>query len=84
MKHKTIPQLKTDLAYNLKRMRTEKGLAQEQLALEADVNRTVVRKIECGVTSPSLDILLRLVNRLAVGLADLLVVRRRRSLQILI
>lgn len=75
MKQKTIAQVKADLAYNLKRIRAEKGLAQERLALEAEVDRTVVSKIERAVTNPSLEILLRLANRLDVELADLLVAK---------
>lgn len=70
MKHKTIAQVKIDLSHNLKRIRTEMGLAQERLALEAEVDRTVVSKIERAVTNPSLDVLLRLANRLDVELAD--------------
>ena len=75
MKQKTIEQVKADLAYNLKTIRLAVGLAQERLALEADVDRTVVSKIERAVTNPSLDVLLRLANRLNVELADLLAAR---------
>lgn len=72
MKNKTIDQVKADLARNLKSIRLSKGLAQERLALEADVDRTVVSKIERAVTNPSLDVLLRLANMLDVELIDLL------------
>jgi len=72
MKQKTIEQVKDDLAHNLKRIRLDRGLAQERLALESEVDRTVVSKIERAVTNPSLDVLLRLANRLDVELADLL------------
>jgi transcriptional regulator with XRE-family HTH domain len=72
MRQKTIEQVKADLAQNLKAIRLARGLAQERLALEADVDRTVVSKIERAVTNPSLDVLLRLANRLDVELADLL------------
>ena len=75
MKHKTIEQVKADLAYNLKTIPLAVGLAQERLALEADVGRPVVSKIERAVTNPSLDVLLRLANRLDVELADLLAAR---------
>jgi len=71
-KHATLAKIKEDLARNLKRIRLEKGFAQERLALEADVDRTVVSKIERGVTNPSLEILLRLANQLEVELTDLL------------
>jgi transcriptional regulator with XRE-family HTH domain len=72
MQNYSIDQLKVDLATNLKSVRLAKGLAQEKLALEAGVDRTVVSKIERGVTNPSLEILLRLANFLDVQVSDLL------------
>jgi len=68
----TIDQLRSNLALNLKSIRMEKGLAQERLALEAGVDRTVVSKIERAVTNPSLEILLRLANQLDVEVGQLL------------
>ena len=62
MRPKTFEDLRDDLAANLKAIRKAKGLAQERLALDAGVDRTVVSKIERGVTNPSLEILLRLAN----------------------
>jgi transcriptional regulator with XRE-family HTH domain len=70
--NQTLDQLKADLAFNLKSIRNQRGLAQERLALEAEVDRTVVSKIERAVTNPSLDILLRLANRLDVEVSVLL------------
>ena len=72
MKHTTLEQLRSNLALNLKMVRKSKGLAQEKLALEAEVDRTVVSKIERAVTNPSLEILLRLANHLEIEVADLL------------
>lgn len=72
MHTKTLDDLKSDLAQNLKSIRTKKGFAQERLALEAGVDRTVVSKIERAVTNPSLEILLRLANQLEVEVADFL------------
>ena len=69
----SLDQLKTNLATNLKAIRLQKGYAQEKLALEAGVDRTVVSKIERGVTNPSLEILLRLANLLDVKVSDLLI-----------
>ena len=71
MHQKTLTQVRHDLALNLKEIRAERGLAQERLALDAGVDRTVVSKIERAVTNPSLEILLRLANQLEVELADL-------------
>ena len=57
---------------NLRRIRLEKGLAQEKLALEANVDRTFVSKIERQIGNPSLEILLRLANRLEVPVSILI------------
>jgi transcriptional regulator with XRE-family HTH domain len=68
----TLDQLRSNLALNLKSIRMVKGLAQERLALDAGVDRTVVSKIERAVTNPSLEILLRLANQLDVEVGQLL------------
>jgi transcriptional regulator with XRE-family HTH domain len=64
--------VKTDIAVNLKNIRKSQNIAQEKLALEAGVDRTFVSKIERGIGNPSLEVLLRLANRLGVSVADLL------------
>jgi len=72
MNKKTLEEVRLDLAMNLKAIRAEKGLAQERLALDAGVDRTVVSKIERAKTNPSLDVLLRLANHLDTTLARIL------------
>jgi transcriptional regulator with XRE-family HTH domain len=72
MPPKTLQELRYDLAANLKSLRKSAGIAQERLALDAGVDRTVVSKIERGVTNPSLEILLRLANQLNVPVGQLL------------
>ena len=69
---KTLEEVKTDIAFNLKNIRKSQSIAQERLALEAGVDRTFVSKIERGIGNPSLEVLLRLANRLGVSVADLL------------
>lgn len=69
---KTIEDVKKDIAINLKRVRLSRNIAQERLALEAGVDRTFVSKIERGIGNPSLEVLLRLANRLDVSLSELL------------
>jgi len=64
MRHRTSEELKAGIASNLKAIRKAKGLAQERLALDAVLDRTVEIKTERGVTNPSSDILLRLTNHL--------------------
>lgn len=70
--HKTLEEVKSDIAVNLKNIRKSRNIAQEKLALESGVDRTFVSKIERGIGNPSLEILLRLANRLEVTVADLL------------
>ena len=60
------------LSENIKTLRKERNLAQERLALEAGVDRTVVSKIERHVSNPSLEILVKLAFTLKVPLAQLL------------
>ncbi len=69
---KTIEQVRDDLARNLKRIRKVRGVAQERLAFDAGVDRTVVSKVERAVGNPSLETLLKLANQLDATLADLL------------
>jgi transcriptional regulator with XRE-family HTH domain len=72
MQNKTLEEVRHDLALNLRTLRLAKGLAQERLALDAGVDRTVVSKIERAITNPSLEILLRLANQLDTSLSRLL------------
>jgi transcriptional regulator with XRE-family HTH domain len=62
----TVATLKSNLPQRFLR-----GIAQERLALDAGVDRTVVSKIERAVTNPSIEILLKLANQLDVDLNDL-------------
>ena len=70
---RTIEQVRQDIARNLRKYRTLRGIAQETLAFEADVDRTMVSKIERAVTNPSVITLLKLANSLQISLSDLLV-----------
>lgn len=72
MHKKNLDDLKADLAVNLRTIRLSKGIAQERLAFDAGVDRTVVSKIERAVTNPSLDVLLRLANQLDIEVSELL------------
>lgn len=61
------------LSENIKSLRKERNLAQERLALEAGIDRTVVSKIERQVSNPSLEILIKLASTLNVQVASLLI-----------
>jgi transcriptional regulator with XRE-family HTH domain len=72
MYEKDYVRYKAKLSKNIKNFRRELGLAQEKLALEAGVDRTLVSKIEREISNPSLEILIRLSSTLNVTVADLL------------
>jgi transcriptional regulator with XRE-family HTH domain len=64
--------LRQVFAANLRRLRHEKGLSQEDLAYEADVNRTYMSKLEKGGSYPGLKIIGKLAAVLGVQPAELL------------
>ena len=72
MWEKELGKRKAALAANIKAIRLEKGLAQERLALDAGVDRTLVSKIERQIANPSLEILVKLSTTLKVPITALL------------
>jgi len=64
----SMDDVRTRLATNLRRLRAEREISQERLALEAGVDRTMLSKIERRVSNPSIETLLKLANRLSVDL----------------
>lgn len=71
------------VAWNLRRVRVARDISQENLAFDADVDRTTISGIERGNFNPSLDLLDRLAAALAVDLVDLFAVpdTKRPTLQ---
>ena len=59
-------------ATNLRRIRHEKGISQESLAHEADVNRTYMSKLEAGGSYVGLEVMVKLADVLGVEPADFL------------
>jgi transcriptional regulator with XRE-family HTH domain len=64
--------LRQVFAANLRRLRHAKGLSQEDLAYEADVNRSYMSKLEKGGSYPGLEIIGKLSTILGVEPAELL------------
>ena len=64
--------LRQVFAANLRRLRHAKGLSQEDLAYEADVNRSYMSTLERGATYPGLEIIVKLACVLGVEPAELL------------
>jgi transcriptional regulator with XRE-family HTH domain len=54
----------TLVARNLRRLRVGRGLSQENLALDAEVDRTYVSRMERGLENPTVAILERLAGAL--------------------
>jgi transcriptional regulator with XRE-family HTH domain len=71
--------LRQVFATNLRRLRHAKGISQENLAYEADVNRTYMSKIEKGATWVGLEIIGKVATVLEVEPAELLRLPPRRS-----
>jgi transcriptional regulator with XRE-family HTH domain len=60
------------IADNVRRLRTERGLSQEEMAELADFHRTYVSQLERCVTNISVDGLERLAIAFGVDILDLL------------
>lgn len=68
----TLPALKQTLSSNIKRIRKEKGISQEKLALKANVDRSYMSELERCLANPSIEALLKISNALEVNPSDLL------------
>lgn len=64
--------IKLRLAHNLKRLRLDKGLSQEQLAFEANIHRTYISDVERAARNPTVTVLERLASALQVRECELL------------
>lgn len=56
----------------IQQLRKQRGLSQERLALEADVDRRYMSDIENGKRNISLDIMERIASRLGIDVSELL------------
>jgi len=59
------------IAWNLRQLRSTLGVTQENLAVDANIDRTVVSDLERGRHNASIDLLDRLAIALAVDVAVL-------------
>ena len=59
------------LAFNLRRLRLERGISQERLAADAGVDRAYVSELERKRGNATVDLLDKLVGPLEVALSEL-------------
>lgn len=71
--------LREVFATNLRQLRHNKGISQEDLAYEADINRTYISKLEKGMSYPGLEIIGKLATVLGVEPAALLKLPARKK-----
>jgi transcriptional regulator with XRE-family HTH domain len=67
-----LPSARVRVGENIRRLRKEKGLSQEELAEVAEFHRTYVSQLERCVTNISIDGLERLAQALEVDITELL------------
>ena len=61
------------LGRNVRRLRQQRGLTQEQLAFDAEIDLTYLGGIERGRRNPSLLVIVRIADALSVPVPKLLV-----------
>ena len=66
------------MARNLRVLRKQKGLSQEELAFQAGINRNYVGQIEREEKSPTVDIVEKLATALNAEPVELFVMKTRR------
>jgi transcriptional regulator with XRE-family HTH domain len=59
------------VAKNLRRIRVARGIAQEALAVDAQIDRTYVSRLERNLENPTVLVLERLAKALGCGIVDL-------------
>ena len=64
--------LRNTVARNLRRLRSEKGWTQEELAFRAKVDRSYISQLETGVYSASVTMLGKLAKALGVNAGEFL------------
>ena len=58
------------IAWNLRRLRVAAGLSQEALAVDANVDRSYVGRLERGTVNPGVDVLEKIAVALGCNVAD--------------
>jgi transcriptional regulator with XRE-family HTH domain len=64
------------VARNIRRLRVANGLSQEVLAVDAEIDRTYVSRLERGLENPTVAVLERIANALSANIEELFKVPR--------
>ncbi len=69
-------------AENLKKLRTNKGLTQTQLAKRLWLNKSIISAYENETRTPSLEVLIKLSNEFNVSIEYLLGIEREKTINV--
>ncbi len=58
------------VAHNLRKLRVRRGISQENLAVDASIDRTYVSRLERGLENPTVMILDKLAGALEAEISD--------------
>jgi transcriptional regulator with XRE-family HTH domain len=62
---------RAQVARNIRRLRVAKGVSQEALAVDAEIDRTYVSRLERGLENPTVAVLDRIADALSCQIVDL-------------
>ncbi|QOZ23954.1 helix-turn-helix domain-containing protein [Bradyrhizobium sp. CCBAU 51753] len=69
----TIDTTRPAVAWNVRRIRVDRGIPQERLAYDAGIDRSYVSGLERQLENPTIDLLDRIAGTLGVHLSDFFV-----------
>ena len=67
-----MPSEQIKLGKNLKRIRTEKGISQGDIARALDVGRSFITNIENGKTNPTLATIAKIAEAVGISVGELM------------
>jgi len=59
------------IGWNLRRLRKERGVTQEDLATDSGIDRGYISGVERGVRNPSVSVLVRIADAIGVDVSEL-------------